>query len=131
MLRQVLGSGLLAATVLATLPAHADNRSRVTAYVLSDGTFEVVADFTEDSLYWCGAYLAASRAAAAGTQRIYVLQGVAPSRSVPGKPAVRFGLTPPPQGAASGGFSNSVELIGNSLTLVQAEQTCRERSASG
>jgi len=121
--------GLTTAALLAALPVTADNRSRVEAFPLPNGTFEVVAQFSEDALYWCGASVAA-QGLAGSTQRIYVLQGPGPSSAAPGKRAVVFGLTPP-AGAGAPSFSNSVEVVGNSLTLVQARQTCNERSASG
>ena len=118
------------AALLLGAAALADNRSRVEAFTLPDGTFEVVADFSEDALYWCGASEAA-RAVARGTDRLYVLAGPGPSSARPGERAVRFGLTPPAGAEAATGFSGSVDRIGNSLTVAQAAQTCNERSASG
>ncbi len=126
-------SSFLAATALtaAASTAFADNRSRVDAFVLSDGTFEVVAEFTENAIYWCGASEAAREAALPNTQRLYVLSGPAPSQAVPGARAVRFGVTPPAGTTSGSSFSNSVDVVGNSLTVFQARQTCNERSASG
>lgn len=130
MLKTIIGSGCaFTLGVLFALPALADNRSRSEAYRLSDGTIEVVADFSENQLYWCGASQAA-RSIANGTQRIYVVEGPGPSRSVPGRTSVRFALQPPAGGGNGGGFTNSVQVVGNSLTVAQAAQTCNERSVS-
>lgn len=124
----ILASALSAAVMVCAAPAEADNRSRSEAFRLADGTFEVVADFSENQLYWCGASQAALRVASGGS-RLYVIQGPAPSRSAPGRTAVRFGLQPP-QGGGVTSFTNSVEVVGNSLTVAQAAQTCNERSVS-
>lgn len=122
-------AGAACALTLTSLAAQAGNQSRAEAFRLADGTIEVVAAFSENQLYWCGASLAA-RSVASGTDRIYVLQGPAPSTAVPGRTAVRFGLNPPAQAGNVASFTNSVELVGNSLTVVQAAQTCNERSVS-
>lgn len=127
----ILAVGAACALTLTSLPADADNRSRVDAFVLADGTFEVVAQFSENALYWCGASEAARKASVGTTQRLYVLQGPSPSQAVPGARAVRFGVTPPVGATAAPGFSNSVDVVGNSLTVIQARKTCDERSASG
>jgi hypothetical protein len=129
---KILPATFAAATAtLMALPALADNRSRVEAFTLPDGTFEVVAEFSEDALYWCGASEAAKSISAPGTQRIYVLQGPAPSRALPGQRAVRFSLTPPPGNPGGSSFTAATDIVGNSLTVAQAAQTCNERSASG
>lgn len=128
-MRSLILTALIGVGALVTAaPATADNRSRTEAFRLSDGTIEVVAQFSENQLYWCGASEAA-RAIASGTSRLYVIQGPAPSRSVPGRNAVRFSLNAP-QGAPVSTFTNSVEVVGNSLTVAQAAQTCNERSVS-
>lgn len=36
-------------------PGLAGNESRFEAFPLENGTFEVVARFSEDAIYWCGA----------------------------------------------------------------------------
>ena len=131
MRKAIQGYMASAALVFMASSALADNRSRVDAFVLNDGTFEVVAEFTENALYWCGASEAARIAALPNTQRLYVLNGPAPSQAVPGARAVRFGVTPPDGGASGSSFTNSVNVVGNSLTVFQARQTCNERSASG
>lgn len=118
-------------TVLAMAPALAGNESRYRAFDLGDGSFEVVADFTENAIYWCGASIFARNTLGRPiNQRIYVLQAPSPSRAQPGEVAVRFGLTPPASGAASS-FTNDVSLVGNSLTVSQAKGGCTERSSSG
>ena len=120
----------LSLTLIITASASlADNRSRTQGFVLPDGTIEAVPNFSEDQLYWCGAYEAA-RLIASGTDRLYVIQGPGPSQSVPGRAGVIFSLTPPP-GAQQAQFTNSVEIIGNNLSVAQAGQTCNERNASG
>lgn len=131
MLTRIAGAGCAAFIALVSaMPALADNRSRAEAFRMADGSIEVVADFSENQLYWCGASQAA-RNLAEGRDRIYVLRGPAPSQSVPGRVAVRFGLTPPAQVAdGAAGLTNSVDVVGNSLTLAQALQTCNERSVS-
>ncbi len=127
----ILHTVALATLTISASSALADNRSRVNAFVLNDGSFEVVADFSENALYWCGASQAAKKAALPNTQRLYVLNGPAPSQAVPGAQAVRFGVTAPQGAPAGGSFTNSVEVVGNSLTVFQAQQTCNERSVSG
>ena len=131
MRKAIQGVFALSAGLALSSTAWADNRSRVNAFVLSDGSFEVVAEFTENALYWCGASEAAREVALPNTQRLYVLNGPAPSQAVPGARAVRFGVTPPADAASGGSFTNSVNVVGNSLTVFQARQTCNERSASG
>ena len=120
----------LAASAIAW-PAGAGNDSRAKAYPVSDGLIEVVADFSENSLYWCGAALfAAGSAGASSSDRIYVWRGPGPSLARPGAVAVRFGLTPPSDSPAGGLTTNDVGQIGNSMSLAQAQQTCNERSVS-
>ncbi len=125
-------AGLACAAALFTVSAaHADNRSRVESFALSDGTFEVVALWSESALYWCGASLAARDAGISESQRLYVQAGIERSSAVPGARAVRFSPTPPAGVGNVSTFSNSVNIIGNSLTVAQAYQTCTERTASG
>ncbi|MEX0286614.1 MAG: hypothetical protein AB3N23_18555 [Paracoccaceae bacterium] len=113
-------------------PAQAGNESRYEAFALNDGTFEVVAEFTENAIYWCGASLfARTRLGQATTQRIYVLQPPGPSRAKPGYRAVRFGLAPPAGAENVSSLTNSVGIVGNSLSVAQAYGGCSERSSSG
>lgn len=114
-----------------TPPAYGGNESRYRAFDLGDGTFEVVADFSENAIYWCGASLfARDTLGRPVTQRIYVLGAPAPSRAAPGERAVRFGLAPPSSGAVSS-YTNSVSVVGNALTVSQAFGGCSERTSSG
>ena len=122
---------LIAAAILAS-PALAGNESRVEAFATSDGLVEVVADFSEDAIYWCGAAeWARSNLPAQGAEaEIYVWRGPSASRANPGETAVLFGYRPPPEGKASV-FTGDVEVVGNSMSVAAAAQTCNERSASG
>ncbi|SDC61511.1 hypothetical protein [Ruegeria marina] len=111
--------------------AMAGNESRSAAYPLTDGLIEVVADFSENAIYWCGAGdHALTRLGKPGNQRLYVWKGPSPSLARPGEQAVTFGFTPPPQGAAPA-LTNDVGIIGNTLSVAQAKKTCDERTASG
>lgn len=126
-MRAVIALGGMSAL---TGPVVAGNESRYRAFDLGDGTFEVVADFTENAIYWCGASIFTRTAlGGAQNQRIYVLQGPSPSRAAPGEKAVRFGLQPPPGGQVDS-YTNSTS-VGNSLTVFQANGGCTERSSSG
>lgn len=99
---------------------------------MADGTFEVVAEFSEDAIYWCGASLFTRlKLNRPVTQRIFVLQGPGPSRAKPGYVAVRFGLSAPAGAQDVSTYSNSVEIVGNSLSVAQAQGGCTERSSSG
>jgi hypothetical protein len=128
-------ASLAATATVLTLSAGtalAGNESRFEAFPLEDGLFEVVARFSENAIYWCGAAVYATRdLRKPSNQRIYVWQGPTPSASDPGAISVRFGFTPPPEGPAANSFSNDVDIIGNSNSVVQARQGCTERSASG
>ena len=122
---------LFAGSVLAASQVHAGNESRYEAFGLDSGLFEVIAEFTEDAIYWCGAGIfAQSRLSGSATQRVYVWQGPSGSAAKPGQVAVTFGLTPPPSGKVSS-LTTDVEIIGNSLSVAQAKQICDVRTASG
>ncbi|HCE71223.1 hypothetical protein KQ247_05430 [Ruegeria pomeroyi] len=111
--------------------ALAGNESRSIAYSLPGGLIEVVADFSENSIYWCGAGdHALNKMRKPGNQRLYVWKGPSPSIAQPGGRAVTFGFTPPPQGA-SPALTNDVGIIGNTLSVSQAKKTCDERTSSG
>lgn len=113
-------------------PADAGNESRFEAFKLSADRFEIVADFTENAIYWCGASIyARDRLGAKATQKIYVIQGPAPSSARPDRVSVRFSLTPPPQTDSASTYSNSVGIVGNALSVAQASGGCTERSSSG
>ena len=112
--------------------ALAGNESRYEAFDLRDGSFEVVAEFSENAIYWCGASLfTTKRLGQAMTTRIYVLQAPGPSRGKPGHVAVRFGFVPPAGQDQVSTFTNSVKIVGNSLSAAQAFGGCSERSSSG
>ena len=119
----------LTCAALAAAPALAGNESRADAYAYDNGLVEVVADFSENAIYWCGAAQYAL-ARSDRPDRLYVWQGPSPSRARPSQSSVKFGFTPPPQGRA-GGFTTDVSQIGNSMSFTAALQSCNERSASG
>ncbi len=122
-------AGAIAATSQA---ANAGNESRFEAFPISADQFEIVAEFSENAIYWCGAAVYAQNwLSKSATQKIYVVRGPSPSTGKPGDVAVRFGFTPPPGGAAASSYSNDVDIVGNVLSLTQARQGCTERSASG
>lgn len=124
--------GAVAAALLCSGSAQAGNESRYRAYPLDNKSFEVIAEFTENAIYWCGASIfARSQMGRPVSQRIYVLQSPGPSRTRPGQVAVRFGLTPPSGAENVNSYTNSVGLVGNSLTVSQAAGGCTERSSSG
>ncbi|MCE8521573.1 hypothetical protein KBY24_10725 [Ruegeria pomeroyi] len=124
----------IVATLLASVTgaaALAGNESRSVAYPLPGGLIEVVADFSENSIYWCGAGdHALNQMRKPGNQRLYVWKGPSPSTAQPSAQAVTFGFTPPPQGPASS-LTNDVGIIGNTLSVSQAKKTCDERTSSG
>ena len=125
-----LSLAVLSITLAATT-ALAGNESRYSAYPLTGRAFEVVAEFSENAIYWCGASLyARAELGAAATQMIFVLRGPAPSQARPGQKSVTFTLTPP-DGTPAQSYTNSVTLIGNALSVTQAYGGCSERSSSG
>ena len=112
--------------------ASAGNESRQEAFAIDQGLVEVIADFSENAIYWCGAALFARQQGNTNQpDRIYVWQGPSASKSKPGEKSVKFGFTPPPSGASGPTLSTSGSVVGNSLSLVSALQTCNERSVSG
>ncbi len=130
--KQTTAAAALVATSLIASPGAAGNQSRAEAYLLPEGLIEVVADFSENAIYWCGAgELARARLNRPGSDRLYVWRGPAPSTAAPGQRAVTFGLTPPPQGAVDGGWSTDVDLIGNAMSVASARRACDERTSSG
>ena len=122
---------LFAAAVIAAVPAIAGNQSRVESYTYGDGLVEVVADFSEDAIYWCGAAeYARNSADVPGNSNIYVWQGPSASTARPGEKSVKFGFAPPPSGEIDS-LTGDVETVGNFMSINQARQTCNERTASG
>lgn len=122
------------ATAMIGLPTigHSGNESRSDAYDIGNGLLEVIADFSENAIYWCGAGdYALRRLSTSGNARLYVWSGPAPSKAQPGQRAVTFAFSPPPGVAPSTTFTTDVSIIGNSLTVAQAKRTCDERTSSG
>ncbi|KUJ73615.1 hypothetical protein AVO45_13505 [Ruegeria marisrubri] len=124
----------LTLALAAALPlcAQAGNESRSKAYQLDSGLIEVIADFSENAIYWCGAGdYALTRLKKPANQRLYVWKGPSASTAQPGERAVTFGFERPPGAAEVSTLTNDVKLIGNSLSVAQAKKTCDERTASG
>ncbi|MFK7754953.1 MAG: hypothetical protein AB8B51_20710 [Sedimentitalea sp.] len=118
--------------VFAATSGFAGNESRFDAFPVSKGVFEVVADFSENSIYWCGAATyARAEFAVRGTSRLYVSKRPGASIAKPGEKAVQFSLVAPSVVDTSVRYSNAVDILGNSMSVTQALQTCTERSASG
>ncbi|WP_205520532.1 hypothetical protein [Tropicibacter sp. Alg240-R139] len=125
-------SFLLASLTLLPTLTWGGNESRSTAYEVGNGLIEVVADFSENAIFWCGVGdYALLRLSKRGNTRIYVWKGPAPSTARPGERAVTFSFTPPPGASTGASFTTDVSLIGNSLSVGQAKLTCDERTASG
>lgn len=132
MTRSLFFAAVCGMATLIALSAHAGNQSRAQAFPVGDNLIEVIADFSENSIYWCGA---AEYVITTGTNRtnrkIYVWQGPGPSSAKPGEQAVQFGFRPPPGANTGTGLTNDVATIGNSMSFAQARQTCNERTTSG
>jgi len=108
-------------------PALAGNESRARINVLDADRFEVVADYSDNAVYWCGASSHAIRTLRKPTgQPIYVVRGPSPSVAQPGNIAVTFAFSPPDGGAAPS-LTNDVDLVGNTMTVGSARQTCFDR----
>ncbi|MEX0279781.1 MAG: hypothetical protein AB3N13_01185 [Arenibacterium sp.] len=113
-------------------PLWAGNESRMEAFPYKEGLIEVVADFSENAIYWCGAaWYVRNELSGDRPKRLYVWQGPSTSASKPGEKSVKFGFEPPENRESAPSFSNSVDVIGNSMSVAQASQTCNERSTSG
>lgn len=123
---------LVIMSIAATQPASAGNESRSHAFAMANGLVEVVADFSENSIYWCGAgTFARSDPSIPGTAKIYVWEGPSPSVAKPGEQSVKFGFRPPPGVTSAVGLTTDVTIVGVSLSVVDARQTCNERTTSG
>lgn len=132
MTRHTIPTALAASLLISAQTATAGNESRSKAYPLSNGLIEVVADFSENAVYWCGVGdYALLKLSKRGSDRIYVWQGPAQSAARPGQRAVTFSFQPPRGKAGSTPLTTDVNIIGNSLSVSQAKRTCDERTASG
>lgn len=108
---------------LSTAPVWAGYSHLYDIRQLPDGVFEVVVGVGPDTgNFWCGAgsYVLGDLNAATST-RIYVLRGRAGG-------AVKFALRAPADVGAVQSFSNSVEIVGNSLSASQARQHCYDKT---
>lgn len=93
---------------------------------LSGDRFQVRANISPGtSTFWCGAAsYAGQQLSLPGTQRLYVTD----ARSTHSEGSVvSFGLTPPTSGAVQS-VSNSVDLVGNNLSVTQARQHCYDKT---
>lgn len=117
---------VMLALIPAIAPAGVSDPSEI--FVRPDNQFEVLTQKSPSpSDYWCAAGTYAVRQLSKPvTQSIYVWRGRSDSQAQPGKTAVLFAFTPPPGGAASS-YSNSVDIVGNSLSVAQAQQYCSDR----
>lgn len=125
--------GLTALAFTATaLPVSGGHESRSSALAVKDGLFEVFAEYSDNSIYWCGAATyAMGQLGATATQRVFVWQTQSPSVGKPGKKSVKFALTPPPGPTPGDSYTPNVDTVGQSLSVSQAKQTCNELTASG
>lgn len=111
--------------VLAASAGHANNDSRFKAFSLPDERFEIIADYSDNSIYWCGAAIYATSALSKPvTQKIYVWKTRAPSIAQPAEKSVQFGFQQPPGTEPVTSLTKSVDIVGNSLTAAQARQGC-------
>lgn len=120
---------IMLALIPAIAPAGVSDPNEI--FVRPDNQFEVITQKSPaPSDYWCAAgTYAVSRLSKPVTQPIYVWRGRSDSQAQPGKTAVLFAFTPPPGGAVSS-YSNSVDIVGNSLSVAQARQSCSDRLTS-
>lgn len=122
----------VAVTLMVPTVTWSGNESRSAAYEVGNGLIEVVADFSENAIYWCGVGdYALLRLSKRGNTRVYVWNGPAPSKARPGERAVTFGFAPPPGASTASSLTTDVSIIGNSLSVSQAKRTCDERTSSG
>lgn len=100
------------------------NRHEV--FPVSDNAWEVVSRVGSSAAdYWCGAGDFAQRVLGTpAAQRIYIWKAVGPSVNRPGRDAVQFSLTPPPDSDTTTGYSLSVKRAGDNLARHAAVQYC-------
>ncbi|WP_425043905.1 hypothetical protein [Primorskyibacter sp. S87] len=123
--------GLTLALSSAPLSALATYGSRHDTTQLPNGIIEVISLKGPSAAdYWCGAgqYAGAILGKPAST-RIFVWRGRGPSSGGSTRPSVQFSLDPPPGGAVES-MSNSVEIVGNQLSIAQAQNYCDERAVN-
>ncbi len=110
---------------LAASGALANNESRFKAYDISDGVFEIVADTSDNSIYWCGAGTHALKVLGKqNSQKIFVIAEPSGSVATAKKTAAKFGFTQPAETGPVSSFSNDVDIVGNSMTVAFARQFC-------
>ncbi|QBF31218.1 hypothetical protein [Thalassococcus sp. S3] len=119
------------ALALGSLPATghaftADNRLKVAP--VSNAVFEVYGRGAQSAReYWCAAGDYAITALGAGaTQRIYLVQGRAPSVAEPRRTSVRFSLSPEAAGITPLDPQNSITVtrIGDNIGAAHAQTFC-------
>ncbi|MHA6262459.1 hypothetical protein ACXYMO_04590 [Arenibacterium sp. CAU 1754] len=100
------------------------NRHEV--FPVSKGVFEVVSLVGSGAQdYWCGAGdYAISQLRVRGNQRIYIWGAIGPSVNRPGKKAVQFSLTPPPNVDLEPRLTMSVKAVGDNMRAAMALQYC-------
>ena len=123
---------LATAAALATLPA-ASHAWRAINYhevnPVSNGVFEVIGRAGSGAQdYWCGAGDFAYRGlGTASVQRVYIVRGIGPSVTRPGRKSVQFSLTPPPGADTEPKITLSVRAVGDNLRAAAAQQYCYDR----
>lgn len=100
--------------------------NRLEVFPVSNSVWEVVAGVgTSPADFWCGAGDYAQRVLGTpAAERIYIWRAIGPSVNVPGRKAVQFSLTPPPNVSTSPGYSLSVKATGDNLARHAAVQYC-------
>ena len=114
---------ILLASAVSLMPAtlSAGYSNAFVATAISPEAFEIVSRFSPGSAsYWCGAAQYAVLEGKPANASIYVLKGREDRR-------VTFGFESPTKTPVNSP-SISVELVGNSLSVVQAEQYCYDRN---
>ncbi|MDE4135082.1 hypothetical protein PXK00_18385 [Phaeobacter sp. QD34_3] len=96
---------------------------------VSQGVWEVVSRVGSGPQdYWCGiGDFAIRQLRSSATQRIYIWEGIGPSKNRPGRKSVKFALVPPPGADTSTGYSLSIKRVGDNLSASLARNYCYDR----
>jgi hypothetical protein len=122
-------AALLAGLMVPGQMALAGYANNFKIYPVSANVFEVVVKSGRaPGDYWCGAgdYVI-DQLSGSSSDRIFVWRGRGASAGEPGKTSVQFSLEPPQQGPATS-VSNTVDLVGNTLSSAQARAYCYDRT---
>ncbi|TCL09920.1 hypothetical protein BXY66_1987 [Shimia isoporae] len=89
------------------------------------GSFEVVTKWTVKTDYiWCAAAQAALQRGARYKDRIYVVHGLGPSRTMPGENAVGFTYRPDASLRSRATSGSSLQSVGNNMSVSQGNRRC-------